>query len=373
MRVLGFLLEKEFKQILRNKIIVPMIIVLPTIQLLILPFAATFEIKNIDVVVVDKDHSSYSQRLIKKIAASNYFELRGISNSYPEAQTIVDDNRASIILELPKDFEKKLVKGEKGSVFIAADAIDGTKGGMGASYMGQIVQDFTQELFADGTQIPKGLNKTPQIIIETQFRYNPLLNYKTYMVPGIMVMLLTLVGGILAALNIVSEREQGTLEQMNVTPLKKQYYLLAKLIPFWIMGFITLNIGLLVAWLLFGIVPLGNIFTLYLFATIYMIAFTGFGLLISTAVETQQQSMFISFFFLMIFFLMGGLFTPIGSMPQWAQNITYLIPTRYMTEVMRLIILKGSEFKDLLPQFAAICGFAVIFNAWAIVNYKKTN
>lgn len=373
MSVLRFLLEKEFKQILRNKIIVPLIILLPTIQLLILPFAATFEIRNIDVVIVDKDNTSYSQRLTKKIEASNYFDLRGVYSSYPEARNMVDDNQASIILEIPTDFEKKMVRGERGSVFIAADAIDGTKGGMGASYMGQIVQEFTQELYADGSQMLLTDIQLPPISIETQFRYNPLLDYKTYMVPGIIVMLLTLVAGILASLNIVSEKEQGTLEQMNVSPLKKQYYLLAKLIPFWIMGFVILTIGLLVARILYGIIPAGSIFTIYAFAAVYMLAFTGFGLLISTAAETQQQSMFIAFFFLMIFFLMGGLFTPISSMPEWAQDITYLLPTRYMTEVMRLVILKGSEFKDLMFQFWAISGFAVVFNAWAIWNYKKTN
>lgn len=376
MRLLKFLLEKEFKQVLRNPIILPLIILLPTIQLAILPHAATYEIRNINIEVVDHDRSSYSNQLSKKIASSGYFKIKDISSSYKQALYNLENGLTSIIVEIPNDFEKDIRDGNGSNVFISADAVDGTKGSIGSSYLTQIIMDFSMEklesLILSNPNIKED-NKTAQIEIIPLYRYNPDLNYKTYMVPGIIVMILTLVGGILAALNIVNEKEQGTLEQINVSPIPKQYYLLSKLIPFWIVGLIILSVSLLVAYFLFGIVIKGNIFILFLFAAVYLFAFTGFGLLISTAASTQQQSMFIAFFFLLIFFLMGGLFTPISSMPKWAQIITYFNPTAYLIDVFRAIILKGSGFFDLIKQFFILCGFAVFFNLWAILSYRKTS
>lgn len=373
MRTFLFLLEKEFKQILRNRIILAMIIALPTIQLAILPHAATYEIRHINLAVVDNDHSTFSSKLTGKLSASRYFNLVSAGTSYEEALALVEDGVAHLILEIPPHFEKELRLLGKTQLMIAVDAVDGTMGSIGSSYLNQIIQDFSMRLLADDeiaypTEI--GLQTRTEVI--PQYRYNTQLDYKTYMVPGILVMLLTLVGGILAALNIVSEKEQGTLEQINVSPAPKQFYLLAKVIPFWIIGLLTLGIGLLIARFMYGIVLAGSLLTLYAFAAVYVVAFTGFGLLISVSSKTQQQSMFIAFFFLLIFFLMGGLFTPISSMPYWAQVITWFNPTAYLIDVVRLIVMKGSGFADLLPQFFCICGFAVVFNVWAIFGYDKT-
>lgn len=376
MKAFWFLIEKEFKQILRNRIILAMIIALPAIQLAILPHAATYEIKHVKVAVVDFDNSSFSSDLIQKIGASHYFGIDGVFRSYHQAIEGVEKSTVNVILEIPQNFEKELRTSGKTKVHISADAVDGTMGIIGSSYLTQIVHDFSANLLREG-KLPLGEagNSIAQagISLVPQYRYNELLDYKAYMVPGILVMLLTLVGGILAALNIVSEKEQGTLEQINVSPAPKQAYLLAKIIPFWIIGLLMLGIGFLIARLLYHIIPVGDLWTLFLFAAIYAVAFTGFGLLISTAARTQQQSMFIAFFFLLIFFLMGGLFTPISSMPMWAQVITWFNPTAYLIDVVRLIVLKGSGFTDLLPHFFILCAFAVGFNVWAIRSYDKTS
>lgn len=373
MRTFLFLLEKEFKQILRNRIILAMIIALPTIQLAILPHAATYEIRHINLAVVDADHSTLSAELTAKLNASRYFNLISAGTSYEDALELVEDGKAHLILEIPPHFEKDLRLKSKSNLMIAVDAVDGTMGSIGSSYLNQILQSFATGLIARGEiAYPDAAGLKANIQVMPQYRYNTQLDYKTYMVPGILVILLTLVGGILAALNIVSEKEQGTLEQINVSPVPKQLYLLAKIIPFWIIGLLTFAIGLVIARFLYGIVPVGSLLTLFTFATIYMMAFTGFGLLISVAAKTQQQSMFIAFFFLLIFFLMGGLFTPISSMPYWAQVITWFNPTAYLIDVVRLIVMKGSGFMDLLPQFFCILGFAVVFNVWAIFAYDKT-
>lgn len=191
------------------------------------------------------------------------------------------------------------------------------------------------------------------------------------MVPGIMVFLLTIIGGFLSALNIVSEKEKGTIEQINVTPVPKTLFLLSKLIPFWIIGFILLTIGAIVAWIVYGLVPIGNMGIIYLFAAVYLIAFTGFGLAISSISSTQQQAMFTAFFFLIIFAQLSGLFTPISSMPEWAQDMTLLNPVRYFVEVMRMVYLKGSTFADLSGHFIIVCLFALFFNVMAVVSYRK--
>jgi ABC-2 type transport system permease protein len=191
------------------------------------------------------------------------------------------------------------------------------------------------------------------------------------MVPGILVILLTMVGTNLAAINIVKEKEIGTIEQINVTPIKKYHFILGKLIPFWIMGLVVLTIGLIIARVAYGIIPTGSFLTIYVFAAIYLLAVLGLGLLISTYSVNQQQAMLLSFFLMMIFILLGGLYTSIDSMPEWAKWITRFNPVSYFIEVMRMVVLKGSSLADIKYQLLAMGGFAVVFNGWAIISYHK--
>ena len=200
------------------------------------------------------------------------------------------------------------------------------------------------------------------------------MNYRFFMVPAILAVLVTMVGSYMASLNIVKEKEIGTIEQINVTPIRKYQFLLGKLIPFWIIGMVIFSFGLgLIAWQVYGIVPEGSIALLYAVLSVYLLAALGFGLLISTYSETQQQAMSVAFFFIMIFMMLSGIFTPIDSMPEWAKVIAYLSPVTYFIEVMRMVVLKGSEFGDIKMQFLAICLFGIILNAWAVFNYKKTS
>lgn len=363
MGTLRYLLEKEFKQIKRDRFLPRIIFLVPLMQLVILPFAADFEMRNINLGVIDNDHSVLSARLVEKVVASGYFRLTDVSGSYSQGITSIESNESDLLLEIPVDFEQQLGREGAVEVLIAANAVNGTKGGMGSSYLSRIIQDFNQEKgFTSGLR-SGGIRSTSL--------FNPHLNYKNYMVPGIMVFLLTIIGGFLSALNVVSEKEKGTIEQINVTPVPKTLFLLSKLIPFWIIGFILLTIGVVVAWIVYGLLPVGNIGIIYLFAAVYLIAFTGLGLAISSISSTQQQAMFTAFFFLIIFALLSGLFTPISSMPHWAQQITLFNPVRYFVEVMRMVYLKGSRFADLTGHFVAVCLFALFFNVLAVASYRK--
>jgi ABC-2 type transport system permease protein len=343
---------------------------MPVIQLLILPWAADYEIKNIKLAVVDHDHSEYSRQLINKISSSGYFILTDYSSSYEHSLEKIEEDKADLVLQIPDHFEKELVKEDEAKLFMAINAINGVKANLGGSYLRSIIQDYNKEVRMEWIQFPRFSPET-QIEVTSSNWFNPLMNYKYFMVPGILVILLTMVGTNLAAINIVKEKEIGTIEQINVTPIKKFHFVLGKLIPFWIMGLVVLTIGLTIARLAYGIIPAGSFLTIYVFAAIYLLAVLGLGLLISTYSVNQQQSMLLSFFVMMIFILLGGLYTSIDSMPEWAKWITRFNPVSYFIEVMRMVVLKGSSLADIKYHLLAMGGFAFVFNSWAIISYRK--
>nr|WP_295928064.1 ABC transporter permease [uncultured Dyadobacter sp.] len=372
MRTLRFLLRKEFKQIFRDKSIVALIFFMPMMQLILMPLAADYEVRNINLSVVDHDKPPYSQKLISKVIASGYFRLTGYNHSFKEAFGLIESDHADLILEIPQGFEKNLIREGEQKLFIAVNAINGTKASLGGSYLGSIIGDFNADIRMQLVQPPR-FSQFPVIDVVPSNWFNPVLNYKIFIVPGILAILVTMVGGFLSALNIVREKEIGTIEQINVTPIKKHIFILGKLIPFWVLANIVFTIGLILARFIYGIVPVGSLFVLYAFISVYLLAVLGFGLLVSTFCDTQQQAMFIMFFFMMLFILLGGLFTSIDSMPEWAKVITRFNPVRYMIEVMRMVILKGSGFTDVLPHLGMVTLMAVVLNGWAVLNYKKTN
>ena len=368
MRTLLVLLQKEFRQIFRDPAILRIIFLLPTVQFLVLPLAANFEFRNINLVLVDHDHSSFSRQLINKINGSGFFRIVANSNNFNEGYSFIETDEADVLIEIPPSFEKNLVREQTAKIFIAVNAINGTKANLGGSYITSIIGDFNREM---GTQLSAG-SIVPGINVAVSPWFNPEGNYKLFIVPGILAFLVTIVGGLLTALNIVREKEIGTIEQINVTPISKITFILGKLIPFWIMANIVFTIGLVLGYFIYDITPQGSLFLLYSFVSIYLLAVLGLGMLVSTFCQTQQQAMFFMFFFIMIFILLGGLFTPIESMPDWAQTITLFNPVAHMIQVMRMVILKGSGFADILPQLKAIGGMAVVLNTLAIFNYRKS-
>jgi ABC-2 type transport system permease protein len=374
MKTILFIIQKEFKQIFRNKGMLPVIFVLPIIQLLILSNAASFEVKNIKFSYIDNDNTPASRALISKFEASNYFKIHEKFASKKIANTAMQKGEVAVILEIPHFFERNLIKEKKGVLSVSINAIDGATAGVTTVYITQIISNYNQNMKANLFQYENGNFIQPKNISTIPlFWYNNSLNYKTYMVPGILVLLVTMITLFLSAMNIVREKELGTLEQINVTPIKKHEFIIGKLFPFWILGLVILTIGLLIAKVIFAVPMLGSIVLIYLFTSVYLLVILGVGLLVSNYTDTQQQAMFISWFFMVIFLLMSGLFTPIESMPQWAQNITLINPIRYFVEIIRMVMLKGGTFWDISIQFTIVSSYAIIVNALAVWSYKKVN
>ena len=370
MRVLLFILRKEFIQVFRDKLMLPMIFMMPVLQLLIFPFAADMDVRHLKITIVDNDRSPYSQRLISTISATDLFEIYAVSGSYKDALKNVEAEKSDIILQIPRGFERDLTREGNVQVAITADAINGVKAGLGTSYLNTMLLNFNRQIILNQTS---GDQVSAPADIQYSFWYNPLMKYRNYMVPAILVLLVTVICGFITALNIVSEKEHGTIEQINVTPLKKWQFILGKLLPFWIIGLFDFSLGLFILYFVYGINILGSLGVLYLFAIVYITGILGLGLLISTISNTQQQSMFVAFFFIMIFILMSGLFTNVESMPSWAHFVSNLIPVTHFMHAIRSIILKGSAFMDLWKDMVYIIGFSLVVNTAAILNYRKTS
>ena len=229
--MIKFLIEKEFKQLFRNSFLPKLIFIFPCMIMILMPWAANLEIKNINLNIVDNDHSVLSRRLVDKIGASTYFCLTALPDTYDEALLAIEAGSADVVLEIPRDFEKDWVKGEAPRLLVAANAVNGTKGSLGGSYLSSIISDYTRELGSESSSQGLAGKPLPRVDITTQNLYNPTLNYKLFMIPALMVMLLTLICGFLPALNVVGEKEAGTIEQINVTPVGKFTFIAAKLIP----------------------------------------------------------------------------------------------------------------------------------------------
>ena len=367
---LRYLLQKEFKQIFRDPAILRVILVIPVIQLILIPFAADYEIKNINISIVDQDQSPFALELTQKMTASGYFQLVCYTHSYQEAYELVEQGKTDLILTIPQNFEKDLIKEDGQTILLAADAVDGVKAGLGTAYASTIIRDFNQEIRERLIVFPR-FNPVPLIEVQPAYWYNPEVNYQLFMAPGILVILVTMVGSFLTALNIVAEKEIGTIEQLNVTPIRKWEFILAKLVPFWVLGMISITIGIVVIYVVFGILPRGSLATIYLFAGAYLIAVLGIGLLISTFADTQQQATLFAFFMMLVFILMSGLYTPVDSMPDWAQWIAAVNPPKYFIDVIRAIFIKGSTLADLRSQMGTILLFGLVFNTLAVLNYSK--
>ena len=371
MSTLRFLLEKEFRQLLRNRQLIRTLLLAPLIQLILLPLAADYSVKNVEIAVTDNDHSPTSQRLIAKITSSGYFKLVGYTASYLQAMKMIEQDKADLALQIPAHFERDLVRENANHLYVAINAIDGTKGNLGGAYLRSIITDFNDDLRVDMKTILPAQTDPPQVTVASSNWYNPFLKFPLYMVPAILVTLVTAMVAMQSAFNIVQEKESGTIEQINVTPIRKYIFITGKMIPFLVLGIILFTMGLLVGWALYGVVPLGNLWVLYGSLVLYLLSMLGLGLLIATYSGTQMQAMSLSFFFINIFNMMSGVFTAVDSMPGWAQAIVATFPPSHFIKIMRMVVLKGSGFSDIRYELFWMLVIGLVLNFWAVRNYRK--
>lgn len=372
MKIILYIIRKEFKQIFRNKGMLPIIFILPILQLVILSNAATYEIKNIQFGYLDADHTSLSRGLIEQFKGSTYFNISEPFSSETDANQALQKGKIDAYIYIPNHFERDLQNDKTNTIGVYVDAIDGAAAGIINVYISQIIKNYNKRIATDFVQISDTIQKPSSINAIPLFWYNKTLNYKTFMVPGILVLLVSMITLFLSGMNIVREKEIGTLEQINVTPIKKHQFIIGKLFPFWVIGMALLTIGLILAKIIFKVPILGNLALLYAYTSVYILVILGMGLFISNFTDTQQQAMFIAWFFVVIFILMSGLFTPIESMPKWAQILTEFNPIRYFVEIIRMVMLKGSGFADILPLALKTIAYAILMNVLAVWSYKKT-
>ncbi len=379
MRTLLFLIRKEYLQIFRDRATVFQIFFIPIVQLLLLSNAATFGITNARMHVVDLDRSTMSRGLVEHLVASGRFVVSSAVPSQEAANQSLLDREATVILTIPSRFERDLVRQGTAPVQLVLNAEEGAAAGIVQAYALQIIGDYGRQLGielrpqTDPRIDPAPRAATAAFDVRARSWFNPTLNYKHYMVPGILVSLVTIIGMLLTAQNIAREKEAGTLEQLNVTPITKGQFIAGKLLPFWLLALVMFSLGLIAGKLAFGIPMRGNLLLVFFSAAVYLTVALGTGLWIATIASTQQQTMFVSFFVLVIYLLMSGLFTPIDSMPTWAQWMAELNPVKHFVVIMRAVLVRGADLSGIAVPLGALATLGLLVLTAAVRQYSKTH
>jgi ABC-2 type transport system permease protein len=371
MRTVLYLVQKEALQVIRDRVMLFQILVVPIIQLLIMVNAATFEVRQADVHLVDNDHTQASRQVADALRASAYFAISERSSSAEAGNESLDARRVDLVLQVPRGFERDLTNGTSPAVRIL---VSGTEASAG------VVQSYAQQTLrgvsaAYGQELQpqvRAAGPTPRLDVRSRLWYNATLDYNDFMAPGILASLVTIIGTLLTAQNIAREQEIGTIEQLNVTPITKGQFIAGKLLPFWALGLLEFAFGLFIAWLVFAIPVKGSLALLFGATSAYLLVALGLGLWISTVVDTQQQAMFITFFVLVLYLFMSGLFTPVASMPTWAEWLAEFSPLKHFIEVIRAILMKGAGLADVWHPIAILVGYGAVVLAVAVRQYSKT-
>lgn len=359
---LKYLIQKEFLQIRRNAFLPRLIVLFPVVIMCVTPWIMNMEVRNVKVEVVDNDRSALSRQIVNSIAASKYFIFNGQRDTYNEALEDIELSKTDIILVIPKKFGRDMDLGIRRQVLIAANAVNGTKGAIGSIYLSQIV---TEKADPDVEALQKKATSL--------FLYNKKYDFKLFMIPALFAIVMMLMTGYLPALNIVGEKEAGTIEQINVTPVSKLMFILAKLIPYWLISIFVITVCLILAWLIYGITSAGPIWLIYVLAILLALFFSSFGLIISNYSDTMQQAIFVMWFFVVMMLLLSGLFTPTRSMPAWAYMTTYINPVSYFVEAVRNVFIRGGNIMNVWNQILALSGIGLFMGTWAVLSYKKNS
>lgn len=360
--ILKHLIKKEFLQIRRNAFLPRLIVMFPIVMMCVMPWVMNMEVKNVVVDVVDNDRSPLSQRLVHSVEASRYFIFNGQKDSYAAALQEIESSRADVVLVIPPHYSRDVAQGKQPQVLIAANAVNGVKGAMGSAYLSQIVT----------AQVSPSV-KAMQDKVATLTLYNKHMNYKLFMIPALFALVMMLMTGFLPTLNIVGEKEAGTIEQINVTPVPKWAFILAKLIPYWLIALFVIVVCLTLSWLVYGITCQGPLWLVFVLAMLLALFWSSFGLIISNYSNTMQQAIFVMWFFVVTLMLLSGLFTPTRSMPAAAYATTYVNPMHYFIDAIRTVFVRGGDLRSIAHQVLALLCIGTVMATWAVASYKKNN
>lgn len=360
--ILKYLIQKEFTQIRRNAFLPRLIVVYPIIMMCVMPWVMSMEIKSIVVDVVDNDRSMLSQRLVHDIEANNYLVFHGQQPTYQAALNNIKRSEADAIVVIPQDYSKDLAMGRQPQVLIASNAVNGMKGSIGSMYLSQVITAHAMPTLA-------GIGSE----VATLYLYNKYQDFKLFMIPALFAIVIMLMTGFLPTLNIVGEKETGTIEQINVTPVSKWAFILAKLIPYWAIAAFVITVCLLLAWAIYGITSAGNLGLVYLLSMLLALFFSSYGLIISNYSDTMQQAIFVMWFFVVILLLLSGLFTPTRSMPPAAFLTTYINPMSYFIEAIRTVFIRGGNLGSIAHQVMVLAVIDLFMGVWAVLSYKKNS
>jgi len=355
------LIQKEFRQILRTRAYLALIFIVPFVQLLIMGSAVTNEVKNIPMILVDQDNSPASREICRKIEAVSLFDVKDYAISSAEASRQIHLGRVKAAMVIPAHFERDMKALESPSIQILIDGIDGNSAGISLAYLSGVLEGIQRgwmEQLTDREVIPR-------------FFYNAELESKLNFVPGLIGMLLLIITTMMTSINIVREKELGTLEQLMVSSMKSYQLIIGKVVPYLMLGLIQFTMGMIAARLVFGIPVKGNILLLYFMAFLFMLSTLGLGIFFSTVSNTQQQAMFAAWFTMIFTILLSGFFVPLKNVPEWVELLTYINPLRYFITVMREIYLKATPFRYLWKEAAAMAGIGIFLLLSSSFRFHK--
>jgi ABC-2 type transport system permease protein len=381
---------KEFAQLKRDRTSLRLMIMIPMIQMLLLGYALTSEVKHTPVSVLDHDGGPRSRDLVQAVARNPLFDFKGDASSEAELRAALDRGDVKIGIIIPADFSRDLERatrmdaGPGGTPSLGAltghgarlqlwvDGQDANSAGVARGYLGAILNqwataDLKRRLEGYGIRLDQVLPLT----VNAGVLFNPSLKSTWYMIPGIAVILVTMVTALLTGFSIVREKEAGTLEQLMVTPLKPIHVVFGKAVPFFLIGVAELMIALNFARFWFGVPFRGSYLALLAFSSVYMLSSLGIGIFTSTVARTQQQALFIIWFFLLFFLLLSGFFLPVENMPHWVQQVTLANPVRWFMRVLREMFLKGSGFAELWREGLAMLAIGATVFGFAVLKFNR--
>ncbi len=365
------IIKKEVRQIRRDRAMVGIMFIIPLVQLLILGYVVATEVKNIQTVICDQDRSQLSRQLVDRIKNSGYFHIKFFDDRPQHLHEYLDSGQASVVIAIPPNLSKNLHRNIPTQLQVLVDGQDSNTSTIALGYISGILENFLSDYLARQIQTEASPIDIHLITPNIRVWYNEELKFKNYMIPGLVVFILTMVTTLISAMGLVREKEIGTLEQLLVAPIKKHELLIGKIVPFAVIGLISMGMAIVFARLWYHIPIQGNLVLFTLFAIIFLFTTLGIGLFVSASARTQQQAMFMSFFFIIFFLLMSGFFFQVENMPRLAQYLSYLDPLRYLILVVREIFIKGSSLKYLYWQGIALIIFGGTIFSFAVLRFQK--